>query len=102
MSSGNTFNTMTTTTAPTVWTKFVAWIETLIDNARQGRAPNPTSQYDLECIADILGRCDNQSTQAEAVGRALYYMQLYPHLTAGQAMIIGSSSLIADSVELVG
>lgn len=92
--------TMTNATVQlSIWTKISLWLATLVDSVRQSQAPHSVSQLDIEFITDILGRCADVPTQAEVIGRALYYMQLHPNLTASEAMIVGSSALIADSVE---
>lgn len=71
----------------TLKTSFEQWIE----RVRNDRTPNQPSAQELAVIAEILDRAEQHNCKAEVVARALYYMQLYPSLCAGDAMILGSS-----------
>lgn len=67
------------------------YFDQLIERVRNDRTPNQPSAQELAVIKEILERADEHNCQAEVVARAIYYMQLYPSLCAGDAMILGSS-----------
>lgn len=71
----------------TLKTYFELWIE----QVRNDRTPNQPTAHELAVITDILERAEQHNCKAEVVARALYYMQLYPSLCAGDAMVLGSS-----------
>jgi len=68
------------------------WFSDLIDRMRESRQPAEPTVQELAVIADILKLASQHNMQAETVGRALGYMQLYPQLGIGDAMILGSST----------
>jgi len=76
---------------PTKIAQLRSWFQDLVNGQRQARQPNATTTYDREVAQDVLDNSIALGTQADVVCRALYYMQLYPHLSAGEAMILGSS-----------
>lgn len=67
------------------------FFEELIERMRNERTPKQPTGFEIDVINDILSRAKEHNCQAEVIARALYYMQLYPSLTAGDAMILGSS-----------
>ena len=75
---------------PTKITQLRTWFQDLVNGQREARQPNATTTYDRDVAEDVLNK-SAAGMQADVVCRALYYMQLYPHLSAGEAMILGSS-----------
>ncbi len=67
------------------------YFDQLIERMRSERSPKQPTDQELAVIKEILERADEHNCQAEVVARAIYYMQLYPSLCAGDAMILGSS-----------
>lgn len=69
----------------------------LIDREREAKLPRPVMQEDLAICEDVLAGEDS-SQHTQVICRALYYMQLYPHLTAGEAMILGCNKILQEPV----
>lgn len=67
------------------------WFSKLIERMRGYRQPAEPTAKELAVIADVLKLALQHNMQAVTVGRALGYMQLYPHLSIGDAIILGSS-----------